>query len=119
MAGEGVVALFERRCADYAVAVRRVTREGIGSAIGDALARRGAERVVVPEDLPRGWRGGDARWIEDDGLDRRSLASVDGALTGCACAVAETGTVVLDGGPYQGRRAITLLPDYHACVVQT
>jgi L-lactate dehydrogenase complex protein LldG len=50
-------------------------------------------------------------------LDDTELATIDGVLTGCALAIAETGTVVLDGGAAQGRRALTLLPDLHILVV--
>jgi L-lactate dehydrogenase complex protein LldG len=56
--------------------------------------------------------------VPDSGLDAHELDRLDGALTGCALAIAETGTVVLDGGPGQGRRALTLVPDLHLCVVE-
>jgi L-lactate dehydrogenase complex protein LldG len=56
--------------------------------------------------------------VPDSGLDPHELDRLDGALTGCALAIAETGTVVLDGGPGQGRRALTLVPDLHLCVVE-
>ena len=56
--------------------------------------------------------------VEDDGLSVRELDELDGALTGCAVAIAETGTFVLDGGSGQGRRALTLVPDLHICVVR-
>jgi L-lactate dehydrogenase complex protein LldG len=55
--------------------------------------------------------------VPDTGLSARELDELDGALTGCALAIAETGTIVLDGGPFQGRRALTLVPDYHLCLV--
>jgi L-lactate dehydrogenase complex protein LldG len=55
--------------------------------------------------------------VIDDGRAGRDLDGLDGALTGCAVAIAETGTLVLDAGPAQGRRAITLVPDHHVCVV--
>jgi L-lactate dehydrogenase complex protein LldG len=56
--------------------------------------------------------------VEDDGLSVQELDGLDGALTGCAVAIAETGTFVLDGGSGQGRRALTLVPDLHVCVVR-
>jgi L-lactate dehydrogenase complex protein LldG len=55
--------------------------------------------------------------ITDDGLDPAALDACDGAVTGAAVAIAETGTIILDGSPGQGRRAITLVPDYHLCIV--
>jgi L-lactate dehydrogenase complex protein LldG len=65
--------------------------------------------------LPLEWRPQGA--VEDRGLDAHELDALDGALTGCGLAIAETGTIVLDGGAAQGRRALTLVPDYHLCVV--
>jgi L-lactate dehydrogenase complex protein LldG len=62
------------------------------------------------------------RWFDAENMTleeaARELDGVDGVLTGCALAIAETGTIVLDSGPRSGRRAITLVPDYHACVVE-
>ncbi len=80
---------------------------------------RFAERVaVVPPDLPEAWRPADAELLVDGQLASEVLDAADGVLTGCVLGIAETGTIVLDGGPRQGRRAITLLPDYHLCVVE-
>jgi L-lactate dehydrogenase complex protein LldG len=76
--------------------------------------------MVAPTDLPGWWRVGEVVWSLDAAahpLPRVSLDRSDGVLTGCAVAIAETGTIVLDTGEAQGRRAITLLPDYHLCVV--
>ncbi|MGH2803792.1 MAG: LutC/YkgG family protein, partial [Thermoleophilaceae bacterium] len=70
-----------------------------------------------PEDLPQDWRPEGAELVPDSGLSPTELNELDGALTGCALAIAETGTIVLDGGAAQGRRALTLVPDYHLCVV--
>ena len=53
----------------------------------------------------------------DDQLSVSELDGVDGVITSCAVAIAETGTLILDGSPGQGRRVITLIPDYHLCVV--
>jgi L-lactate dehydrogenase complex protein LldG len=113
-----VVGLLAENLADYRAIVHRVAAEELGEALTAALQRRGAARVVVPADLPESWRaavpdGG----VADTGLDVAELDRMDGVVTGCALAVAETGTVVLDGGAAQGRRAITLVPDYHLCVV--
>jgi L-lactate dehydrogenase complex protein LldG len=81
-------------------------------------AQAGAERLAVPHDLPNEWRPKRIDLTEDDGLSAHALDALDGALTGCALAIAETGTIVLDGGRAQGRRALTLVPDYHLCVVE-
>ncbi|OHV31211.1 MULTISPECIES: LutC/YkgG family protein [Pseudofrankia] len=93
----------------------------IASAVAAALTGRGARRLVRPPGLPPGWLAA-ARGIEmvDDEppLTAAELDATDGVLTGCALAIAETGTIVLDGGPGQGRRALSLVPDYHLVVVR-
>lgn len=116
-----VVALFAERVADYRAVVRRVPEDALPSAIEAALVRRGARNMVVPVDLPGWWRMGEVVWSLDTPvhpLPRGALDRSDGVLTGCAVAIADTGTIVLDAGEAQGRRAITLLPDYHLCVVR-
>ncbi len=112
------VARFAERVADYRASVQRVSRAALPAAVGDALGARGAHRVVVPPDLPAEWRPADAELLVDGELANDVLDAADGVLTGCALGIAETGTIVLDGGARQGRRAITLLPDYHLCVVE-
>jgi L-lactate dehydrogenase complex protein LldG len=84
-----------------------------------ATALDGIDRLLVPADLPAFWLaafGGTV--VVDNGLPVADLDSVDAVLTGCAVAIAETGTIVLDAGPGQGRRAITLIPDRHVVVVR-
>lgn len=73
--------------------------------------------MIAPEGVPESWRPSGVELVADDHLSAHDLDSLDGALTGCALAIAETGVIVLDGGPTQGRRALTLVPDYHLCVV--
>ena len=75
-------------------------------------------RLGVPPGLLEGWRPDGIELVEDHGLSARDLDALDGALTGCALAIAETGTIVLDGGERSGRRALTLVPDLHVCVVE-
>ena len=112
-----IVALFCERCADYRAEVRRVTAAELAGAVAAACAERGARRLVVPPDGPSELEG--IELVADDPpLSAAELDGFDGVLTGCALAIAETGTIVLDGGARSGRRAITLVPDYHACVVE-
>jgi L-lactate dehydrogenase complex protein LldG len=120
-----VVALFAGRAADYRAVVARVPAEGIAAAIGQALASvpdRGRPAVLVPDATPAGWLSAlpaGTRVLRDDpALTPAELDQVPCVLTGCAVAVAETGTVVLDHGPGQGRRALTLVPDFHLVVVR-
>jgi L-lactate dehydrogenase complex protein LldG len=106
--------LFADRLRDYKAQVHRCP----AAAVHDLLASVLSGRVVVPPGFPREWlRDGD--WVQDDGLSARELDALDGVVTTCALAVAETGTIVLDGGPGQGRRAVTLVPDRHVVVVRS
>jgi iron-sulfur cluster protein len=115
---EAIVALFSERVGEYRASVRRASAGELPGVLGRLCAEAGARRLAVPADLP------DDRWpegvelVRDTGLTPHELDALDGALTGSALAIAETGTIVLDGGPGQGRRALSLVPDYHLCVVE-
>ena len=118
---EEIVDRFAEYVAEYEATVHRVNEDELPNAIQEALARRGVERLVVPSDLPEGWLPGDVELLKefpDDHLGNDELDGRDGVLTGCALGIAQTGTIVLDSGAAQGRRALTLLPDYHLCVVR-
>jgi L-lactate dehydrogenase complex protein LldG len=116
-AGEpGVVARFCERAAEYRATVRRVPATGLTEAVAAAFAEHGARRVVVAPEAPATGDGIE-RVTDDPPLTPRDLDALDGVLTGCAAAIAETGTLVLDGGPLSGRRVLTLVPDLHVCVV--
>jgi L-lactate dehydrogenase complex protein LldG len=121
-----VVALFTERVADHRATVRHVGADELATTVAAALWAREAERIVVPADLPYGWLAqlDGVQALADSGnaagagaVETAVLDAVDGVVTGCAVAVARTGTIVLDGGRAQGRRALTLVPDYHLCVV--
>ncbi|WP_171170572.1 lactate utilization protein C [Streptomyces sp. I05A-00742] len=114
-------ALLAARLTDYRASVHRTGADGLPALLRELLDRRGARRVVVPAGLPGTWTAGaDAEVVVDrPALTARELDAVDSVVTGCALAVAETGTIVLDAGPDQGRRCVTLVPDHHICVVRT
>jgi L-lactate dehydrogenase complex protein LldG len=112
-----LVDLLAARLADYGAQVRRVPVSEVPAAVGEACRTLGLERVAVPPSLPAEWRPPGIETIEDDGLTAPLLDVINAAVTGCAAAIAETGTVVLDGRGTCGRRAITLVPDHHVCVV--
>jgi len=121
----GQAALLDRlagRLADYHAAVRRCPPADLAATVAAALNDRqvrhlvvppGLESVLDPAALPPGVEA-----VADDGLSPEDLDAADGVITGAAVAIAETGTVVLDGSPGQGRRALTLVPDYHLCIVR-
>jgi L-lactate dehydrogenase complex protein LldG len=121
-AGDGIVALFAERAGDYRAVVERVPADGLPAAVAGVLA--GVSRFVVPDGLPSEWLAelpapvADKIVRDDPPLSARDLDRVFGVVTGCATAIAETGTVILDHGPGQGRRALTLVPDFHLVVVQ-
>jgi L-lactate dehydrogenase complex protein LldG len=113
--------LLVDRLVDYRAQVRRGTAAEIPDAVAAALADRGARRLVVPAGVPPAWLatvGDDVELVRDDPpLPATALDRLDGVLTASAVAIAETGTIVLDAGPGQGRRALSLVPDYHLVVV--
>jgi L-lactate dehydrogenase complex protein LldG len=116
-AGERV-ARFCERVADYRAEVHRISAADAARTIGRCLERYNARAVAVPRGFPAAWRPGDSELVDDDGLTVRALDALDGVLTGCTVAIAETGTIVLAGGPSEGRRAVTLVPDLHVCLVE-
>jgi L-lactate dehydrogenase complex protein LldG len=117
LSAEQRVALFAQRVADYRAEVRHVGAAVVAAAVDEACAAYGLRRVVVPSQLPVQWRPTGVAVVVDEGLSARELDVIDGAVTGCAAAIAETGTLVLDGGQRSGRRLITLVPDHHICIV--
>ena len=108
---------FAERVLDYHAEVRRVAPDEVGIAVTRACAERGLRRVAVPPGLTADWRPAGVELVEDRALTARDLDGLDGAVTGCAAAIAETGTLILDGSPRCGRRLLTLVPDHHICIV--
>jgi L-lactate dehydrogenase complex protein LldG len=112
------VELFCRRVGEYRSEVHRVDETEVAASISSVCAARDAKRLVIPPDLPPAWRNPGVELVDDRGLSALELDGVDGALTGCTAAIAETGTIVLTGSPLEGRRALTLVPDLHICVIR-
>ena len=115
-APETRVEAFIDRVRDYRATVLQVDDAAI--AVMQVLAAHNARRIGIPQDLDARLRPAGVELVEDDVLSPQQLDQLDGALTTCAAACAVTGTIALDGGPGQGRRALTLLPDLHICVVR-
>ncbi len=118
-AGTDIAELFVERVSDYRATVHRTTVAELSASIAAVLAKRPARRVATPAGIPDGWLAGvDVELVGDDPpLSFGDLDQLDGVITGCAVAIAETGTIILDGRAGQGRRALSLLPDLHVCVV--
>ncbi|MFA3878327.1 lactate utilization protein C [Streptomyces sp. MMCC 100] len=114
------VDLLAENLADYRAIVHRCAGGQLPGLLARLLSAHGSGTVVVPPGLPTKWLGAvDAALVQDRAASTApELDRIDSVVTGCAVAVAETGTIVLDGSPDQGRRRITLVPDHHICVVR-
>ena len=116
-AGGDAVEHFCERVRDYGAAPRRLPAVELEAGIAERCRALGVERLAVPAGAP--WRPVGVELVPDEPpLAARTLDSLGAALTGCALAIAETGTLVLDGTGACGRRALTLVPDIHLCVVR-
>ncbi|GCD41145.1 LutC/YkgG family protein [Streptomyces paromomycinus] len=114
------VTLLAERLAEYRALVHHCAGDEVHLLVMRLLAEHGTQHVLVPPGLdPRWIAAADPVRIHDRAASTaRELDAVDSVVTGCAVAVAETGTIVLDGSPDQGRRRISLVPDHHICVVR-
>jgi L-lactate dehydrogenase complex protein LldG len=114
--------LFEERLRDYDARVFPVLRGEIAAKTAEILSTGNRRRIAVPAGMPAEWRSGDVEWIVDGVGDRELsfdvLNGVDGVMTAATVGVAVSGSIVLQHGPMEGRRVLTLLPDYHLCVVE-
>jgi len=110
---------FIERLVDYKAIVTRTDDASLPQAVVDACQQQGIVQLVVPSDLPSRWIPSGVKVLRDDPpLTIAQLDESSGVLTGCAIAIAQTGTIILDGGATQGRRALSLIPDRHLCVVR-
>jgi L-lactate dehydrogenase complex protein LldG len=114
---EAVLELLEDRLRDYDAHVMRVGRSGVAEAVTKMLAARGKRRIVVPTGMVAEWLPAGVEFVVDEGMTATDLDGFDGVMTGSTVAIAVTGTVILQNVAGQGRRAVTLVPDYHLCLV--
>ena len=116
------VDLLAENLADYRAQVHHATELTLAGTIARLLTERGSSSVAIPEALPEAWLAelpASVAAVPDSAdLTPRRLDEVQSVISGCALAIAETGTIILDGGPGQGRRLLTLVPDHHICVVR-
>jgi len=118
MQQEPLVELFIERVRDYKVMVQRIDAQALPEAIATRCAARNVQTLAVPADLQEHWLPGGTALLRDAAdLSNAQLEKSDGVLTACALGIAQTGTIILDGGAGQGRRALSLVPDYHLCVI--
>jgi L-lactate dehydrogenase complex protein LldG len=116
LTGTPDVARFSTTVTEYRARVRHVGSAEVAAAVGELV---GAGTAVIPADLSPDWVSGVRTLVDDPPLSIDALDRADAVVTGCAVGIAATGTIVLDGGAAQGRRAITLVPDHHICVIST
>lgn len=115
---EVILELLVDRLLDYDAHVVRAMHVDVRTVAARMLGERKVKRMVVPQGLPMEWLPAGVEFVVDEGLAATELDRVDGVMTGATLAIAETGTVVLQNVAGQGRRAVTLVPDYHLCVVR-
>lgn len=113
-----VLELLEDRLRDYDAHVMRVRSNEVAGSVAVMLRERGKQRIVVPAGLTPEWLPEGFSFVVDEGASAMELDSFDGVVTGGTVAIAETGSIVLQNVAGQGRRALTLVPDYHLCLVQ-
>jgi L-lactate dehydrogenase complex protein LldG len=116
--GDPPLDLLADRIADYRATVHRCPPDEVAATVASICVDEGVATLIVPADIDAAWRPGDVEVVDDAGQVATELDGIDAVLTGCAVAIAETGTIVLDGGAAQGRRALTLVPDLHICLVR-
>lgn len=122
LAAAGREELFIERLREYDAEVVECEPEGLGAAIAAQLKASGRRKFVAPAGLPAEWLAEGSDWKIDPGfshgLSAAEVEEVEGVVTACFCGVAESGTIVLHHGPAEGRRVISLLPDWYLCVVR-
>jgi len=121
LAQKELVKLFIERVGEYRATVSRVREDQLIDVISKSCQREEVQKLVIPEGFPHQWLPDDIdpMWDRSEKqLTHQELDSSDGVISTCALAVAQTGTIILDAGKGQGRRALSLLPDYHLCIVR-
>jgi len=116
LTGPADVAWFAETVAEYRARVRYIAPADIATMVAELV---GAGTAVIPADLPPDWVRGVCTVADDPPLSINELDRADAVVTGCALGIAATGTIVLDAGAAQGRRALTLVPDHHICIIGT
>jgi L-lactate dehydrogenase complex protein LldG len=114
---DGIDAFIDR-LHHYQAQSHRTPAAELDEAVRAILDDRGVRRMVVPEGVPDAWIERLKPLRDEPPLDAHTLDQADGVITTCAVAIAQSGTIILDGGPGMGRRILSLVPDYHLCVVR-
>ena len=114
---EELIALFTERLHEYDAGVARATEASLAETVRTVLKERGRLRLAIPAELPSAWLPNEGEFVVADRLSAHELDGLDGVMSACTVAIARTGSLVLQNVPGQGPRALSLVPDYHLCVV--
>jgi L-lactate dehydrogenase complex protein LldG len=114
---DGIDAFIDR-LDHYQAQTHRTPAGELDGTVRAILADRDVRRIAVPDGIPDQWTGHLEPLRDEPPLDAHTLDEADGVITTCAVAIAQSGTIILDGGPGMGRRILTLVPDYYLCVVR-
>jgi L-lactate dehydrogenase complex protein LldG len=109
--------LFKERLLEYDAGVYHAPMDAISDRVAEMLTKRGKHGLAMPTGVPPAWLPEGFVFAEADGYDAYQLDKTEGVLTGCTVAIAETGSIVLQNAAAQGPRMLSLVPDYHLCVV--
>ncbi len=118
---EDIMQLFVSRLEDYSANVHRIHTAEIPACVARLAEKYSLSQLVIPADIPQVWIPAGLKVLRDDQAqltNEQIGVSNCAVLTACAVAIAQTGTIVLDGGLSQGRRVLSLLPDYAFCIVR-
>ena len=113
------VALMIERLREYDADVVETTPGDLDAAITAQLKASGKSRFVAPEGMPAAWMSNEFEWKIDRGLSATEIETCEGVVTGSFCGIADSGTIVLHHSALEGRRVVSLLPDWHLCVLGT
>ncbi|MGC1462159.1 MAG: lactate utilization protein C [Terracidiphilus sp.] len=108
---------FIERLREYDAEVVETSEEELPASIARQLAASGKHTFVAPTGLPAAWLAEGFEWMLDGALSSAEIEKAEGVLTGAFCGVADSGTIALHHSATEGRRVITLLPDWHLCVL--
>lgn len=113
----GRLALLSERLQEYDAGVYETTRDGLQAKVEEVLRGRGKQSLVIPDATPAAWLPQGFHFVLGEEMTPLELDRVDGLVSGCTVAIALTGSLVLQNAPAQGKRALSLVPDYHLCIV--
>ncbi len=112
------IKLMIERLREYDAEVVETAPDGVAAAVAAQLKASGRGRFVAPVGVPSDWLASGYTWALDRNLGTDEIEKAEGVVTGASCAVAESGTIVLHHTAQEGRRVISLLPDWHLCVLR-